>query len=292
MGSTYIRNATGIWINRKRAGEELDKIIIKNLEIFAKHGVFPEENILGQKFLVSAVLYTDTRKAGKTDDLTASIHYGEVCQSIDAYMRIHTCQLLERAAESLAEELLLSIPRLEKIELEIKKPWAPIGLPLETVSVEILRQWHTAYIALGSNLGEKKRYLEDAVASLNQLPLARVEKVSNYYVTPPYGVKEQDDFLNACLELRTLLTPEELLEALQALEQAAGRERTIHWGPRTLDLDVLFYDDLVLESEKLCIPHVEMQKRKFVLEPLHDIAPYKRHPVYGKTVREMLEELE
>ena len=94
---------------------------IEDLEVFANHGVFPEENVLGQKFLVSAVLYTDTRRAGLTDDLSASIHYGEVSAFIDRYLREHTFQLLERAAEALAEELLLHTAGLEKIRLEIKK---------------------------------------------------------------------------------------------------------------------------------------------------------------------------
>lgn len=289
----------------------MDKIKIKNLEVFAKHGVFPEENKLGQKFLVSAVLYTDTRKAGKKDDLTSSIHYGEICRFIDNYMKSHTFQLIERAAETLAEELLLHTPHLKKVRLEVKKPWAPIGLPLETASVEIERQWHTAYIALGSNIGDRQANLDQAVETLGHLPRelcldglcsqkednsrkdirhTHVVKVSKYYETLPYGMTEQPDFLNACLKLRTLLTPQELLKILQKIEQDAGRERVIHWGPRTLDLDIIFYDDLVLETADLCIPHVEMHKRRFVLEPLHDIAPYKRHPVYGKTVREMLEQ--
>lgn len=120
--------------------------------------------------------------------------------------------------------------------------------------------------------------------------MSKVKKISKFYITPPYGMTEQDDFLNGCLELRTLLSPTELLEMLHMIEQQAGRERIVYWGPRTLDLDIIFYDDLVMQTEELCIPHVEMHKRTFVLKPLHDIAPYKRHPVYGKTVREMLEE--
>lgn len=268
-----------------------DKIKIENLEVFANHGVFPEENKLGQKFLVSAVLYTDTRKAGMSDDLTASINYGEVSQFIYTYMKEHTYQLIERVAESLAEELLLHTERLERVRIEVKKPWAPVGLPLESVSVEIERGWHTVYIAMGSNMGDKQGYLEMAVEELNRLPLAQVRKVSEFYVTPPYGVTDQEDFLNGCLELRTLLTPRELLDAIHEIEKQAGRERLVHWGPRTLDLDIIFYDDLVLEEEDFCIPHVEMHKREFVLQPLHDIAPYKRHPVYGKTVREMLEDV-
>lgn len=271
--------------------KKLDIIKIENLEVFAKHGVFPEENVLGQKFLVSATLYTDTRKAGKTDDLTASIHYGEVSQFIDGYMKLHTYKLIERVAECLAEELLLHTEHLQKIELEVKKPWAPVGLPVEYVSVKIERQWHTVYIALGSNMGNKQQYLDNAVEALDRWEGCHVTKKSSWLVTPPYGVTEQDDFLNGCLELRTLLEPEELLEVLHKLEQDAGRERIIHWGPRTLDLDIIFFDNMLIETDKLCIPHVEMQKRDFVLKPLHEIAPYKHHPGNGKTVREMLEEL-
>ena len=92
---------------RQKMKKDYDEIRIEDLEVFANHGVFPEENVLGQKFLVSAVLYTDTRRAGLTDDLSASIHYGEVSAFIDRYLREHTFQLLERAAEALAEELLL-----------------------------------------------------------------------------------------------------------------------------------------------------------------------------------------
>ena len=269
-----------------------DKIKIQNLEVFANHGVFPEENVLGQKFVVSAELYTNTRKAGQTDELAASIHYGEVSAFIDRYLKEHTFQLLERVAESLAEELLMQTKGLQKIRLEIKKPWAPVGLPLETVSVEIEREWHTAYIAFGSNIGDSEAYLKEAIDKLDHLSTSRVEKVSSFLVTAPYGVTDQPDFLNGCLKLQTLLYPEELLRELNRIEQEAGRERIIHWGPRTLDLDIIFYDDLICEEDDLCIPHIEMHKRCFVLKPLEEIAPYKRHPVTGKTVREMLGELE
>lgn len=269
----------------------MDKIKIQNLEVFANHGVFPEENVLGQKFIVTATLYTDTRTAGLTDELTDSIHYGEICRKIQEFLTAHTFRLLERAAEGLAEMLLLETPHLEKIRLEIKKPWAPIGLPLETVSVEIERGWHTAYIALGSNMGDKEQYLRQAVEALNETSCCKVTRVSSFLATKPYGVTDQDDFLNGCLTLRTLLSPRELLDVLHQIEQEAGRERIVHWGPRTLDLDIIFYDDLIVEEEDLCIPHADMQRREFVLKPLHEIAPYKHHPGTHKTVREMLEEL-
>ena len=146
----------------------MDKITIRNLEIFAKHGVYPEENVLGQKFVISAVLYTSTRKAGMTDELGYSVNYGEVSHFIKKFVEGHTWKLLESVVEHLAEELLVSFPLLHRVDLEIQKPWAPVGLPLETVSVAISREWHTTYIALGSNMGDKRGYLDFAVEKLQE----------------------------------------------------------------------------------------------------------------------------
>lgn len=265
----------------------MDKIKIRGLEIWAKHGVFPEENVLGQKFVISADLYTNTRLAGKSDDLTQSIHYGEVCQFMKTFMEEHTYQLIETVAEKLAEELLLVFEHLQGIRLEIAKPWAPVGLPLDTVSVEISRFWHRAYLALGSNLGDKEAYLRQGIQGLQDRKDCRVTVVSSFLRTAPYGGVAQDDFLNACLELDTLLTPEELLDVMHEIEQEAGRERLIHWGPRTLDLDIIFYDDIVYDTPELHIPHIDMQNRDFVLNPLAELCPAYRHPLLKKTVEEL-----
>lgn len=269
----------------------MDKIIIKNLEVFANHGVFPEETRLGQKFLVSAELLCDVRKAGVSDELEQSIHYGLVAEEITSYMKAHTRKLIEAAAEGLAEHLLLAFPLMKGIALEVKKPWAPVGLPLETVSVKIERSWHKAYVAFGSNMGDKKAHIEAGIQVLKDEKRIRLGRISDMIVTEPYGGVEQDDFLNGCLELWTLLSPHELLDVLHQAEQREKRERLVHWGPRTLDLDLLFYDQEILESEELVIPHPEIEKRLFVLEPLAQIAPYKMHPILGKRIRTLLAEL-
>ena len=269
----------------------MDKIEIRDLEIFANHGVFPEETALGQKFVVSAVMYTETRPAGLTDDLSASINYGEVSHMITDFLQKNTYKLLEVAVENLAEMLLLSLPLLKKVTLRIEKPWAPVRLPLKTVAVEITRGWHTAYIAFGSNMGDKKKYLDNAIQGLRDMKEIVVEKVSEYLVTEPYGDVEQDEFLNGALRVRTLLSPEELLDRLHVLEQAADRKRIIHWGPRTLDLDILFYDQEIIDMPDLHIPHIDLHNRDFVLVPMNQIAPYLRHPVLNQTISQLLDSL-
>lgn len=268
-----------------------DEIRIERLEVFAHHGVFPEETMNGQIFYVNVVLYTDVGKACGQDALEYSIDYGEVCHFITEWMQKNTCKLLEAVAGRLAMALLLKYDLIFKLDLEIVKPQAPIKLPFGSVSVKVHRGWHQAYIGLGSNMGDRENYISGAVEALKVHPLIQVKKVSDLIVTKPYGGVEQEDFLNGALELETLLDPEGLLEALHEIEAAADRKRDIHWGPRTLDLDILFYDALCYRSETLVIPHPDLENRTFVLEPLAMIAPCLRHPVTGKTIVKLLREL-
>lgn len=269
----------------------MDEIRIENLKIFAHHGVFAEEKENGQDFYVNAVLYTDLRPAGLKDDLTLSTHYGEVSLLIKRCLTEQTYDLIETAAEATAKEILLSFPLVKALDFELRKPHAPIPMEFESVSVKIHRGWHETYIALGSNMGESKRYMEEAIKTLDADENIVVEKVSDFIVTKPYGGVEQEDFLNGVLKAKTLYTPTELLKKLHETEAAAGRERIVRWGPRTLDLDIVFYDKLIYEDENLIIPHVDMQNRDFVLTPMAQIAPNMRHPVLQKTMEQLKRDL-
>lgn len=265
-----------------------DVIKIKNLKVFAHHGVFPEETRDGQDFFINAELFLDCRKAGKTDCLEDSLNYGEVSHFITDFLQNNTYRLIEAAAEHLAEAMLLSMPGLKGVKMELCKPHAPIGLPFENVSVTIERSWHTVYLAVGSNMGDKNLYIKQGIDELAQTEGIRVTAVSELLVTKPYGGVVQDDFVNGAVAVKTILTPHELLERLHVIEKHANRERVIHWGPRTLDLDIIFYDKLVYEDADLIIPHVDMHNRDFVLKPLMELCPNYRHPVFGKTVAQLL----
>ena len=274
-----------------RGVDKMDKIKITGLKVFAHHGVFPEETQNGQDFYVNATLYLDCKKAGLSDDLTESVNYGEVCHFITKFLTEHTYLLIESVAEQTTKALLLEYPLLEKVEFELCKPHAPIGLPFENVSVTMERGWHTVYVAIGSNMGAKEAYIENGIKELSEIPEIKVEKVSDMIVTKPYGGVEQDDFVNGAIKIRTLFTPQELLEVLHQIEAHANRERIVRWGPRTLDLDIIFYDNLVYEDDDLIIPHVDMQNRTFVLKPLLDLCPNKRHPILGATMTQLYEQL-
>lgn len=269
----------------------MDIIRIDNLEVYAYHGVYDEEKEKGQYFYINAELCTNTRKAGMNDDLDASTNYGTVCDFIHDFMTKHTYDLIETVAEQLAQALLLEFKLVKSVLLEIRKPHAPIEKEFESVSVEIERGWHEAFVAFGSNLGDKEKFIDEAIEALSNLPQINIVAISDKIVTEPYGNVEQDVFLNGVMKIETLLPADELLQILQKVEEHAGRERKIHWGPRTLDLDIIFYDDDIISEDDLIVPHPDMKNRDFVLKPLMQIAPYKLHPVYRKTISDMYAEL-
>ena len=147
-----------------------------------------------------------------------------------------------------------------------------------------------AYIAIGSNLGDKEKNLRRALLLLTQQGV-EVVRVSSFLSTEPYGVTDQPQFLNAVACVRTSLAPLALLDVLLATELAMGRVRLRHWGERNIDLDLLLYEDVVLDTPRLRLPHPDMQNRDFVLLPLAEIAPELKHPTLQKTIWELKENL-
>ena len=146
-----------------------------------------------------------------------------------------------------------------------------------------------AYLSLGSNVGDRAVQLHDAIARL--AAAGRVAAISSFYETEPVEFTDQPWFLNCAVALETRMPPPELMKTLLAIEQAMGRRRTQKKGPRTIDIDILLYGNEIVDSPDLTIPHPAMQERRFVLQPLAEIAPEARHPALKKTVGELLAEL-
>ena len=269
----------------------MDKIIVKDLEIYAFHGVNQQEKDLGQKFLVSLELYLDLKEAGESDNLNKTISYATVCSDISKEFEKNKYNLIEKVAEETASFILTKYALVQGVKVLIKKPWAPIGKSLQYAGVEIERFWHKAYIAIGSNLGDKELNLKSSIEKMQLHKAIKVINTSTFVETEPVGYLDQDKFLNGAVEIRTLLTPKQLIKYLLKIELELKRERIIKWGPRTIDLDVLLYDDLITSDEEIIIPHPRMQDRAFVLNPLCEIAPFVVHPLLKKRIVNLLEEL-
>jgi 2-amino-4-hydroxy-6-hydroxymethyldihydropteridine diphosphokinase len=153
-------------------------------------------------------------------------------------------------------------------------------------------RWTIAYIGLGSNLGDREATLRAALRDLDARGDVKVVRRSHLHETEPVGGPPQGAFINAVAELATPLSPKELLQVLHEVEDEFGRERTVRWGPRTLDLDLLLYGDRIIDMPALHVPHPRMHERRFVLEPLCELCPDRPHPRLGKTIQQLLSELE
>lgn len=269
----------------------MDKIVLKNFEIFANHGVFNEEKSLGQKFIIDLEARLSLEAAGKTGDLTKSVHYGELCHYIEEVFTEKSYDLIETAVEKVAECTLIKYPMIQSVKVTLKKPWAPIGRHLEYAAVEIERSWHEAFLSIGSNIGDKEGNLNTAIKALRENRDIIIEVVSSFIITEPWGKFDQEEFVNGAIKIKTLLSPKELMDTLLGIEEDMKRVRVIKWGPRLIDLDIIFYDDLISEDEYVTLPHPRMEDREFVLSPLNEIAPNKVHPILKKRIFKLLEEM-
>ena len=151
---------------------------------------------------------------------------------------------------------------------------------------------HLAYIGFGSNIGDRLAHIQNAIQTLSKTEGITLQKISSLYKTDPVGYEAQAQFLNGVAAIHTTLSPLSLLHTLKDIETAIGRKHRIRWGPREIDLDILIYGDLCVQTEKLIIPHPEMHLRGFVLVPLAEIAPDLVHPVFQVSIQTLLNHFE
>lgn len=263
-----------------------DQIQLEAIRVSGTIGVLAEEQERTQPFEIDIVLDVDVRAAAATDDLSRSVDYGVPIAIAHRIVAGERHLLLERVATRIAEEVL-ELRGVEAVEVTVRKLKVPVPEDVASSAVRIRRDraganrrpphWHTAYLALGSNLGDRRAQLRQAVDRLpcdEPAGALRVTGVSGVFETDPVGgPDDQGPYLNLVVEVDTTLDPFQLLERCLAVEQAGGRERAVRWGPRTIDVDVLLYGDVRIESPELTLPHPRMWERRFVLEPLADLAP-------------------
>lgn len=274
---------------QQRRGRLQGSIKIEGITVFAKHGCFDFEKTNEQKFVVSLRLNADFGKAMRSDDLNFTVDYGVVTSIVVDTVKNNSFNLIEKLAYETAISVGKKYPVLDEIEITVSKPDAPIDAEFSNVSFSTTLKKHTAYLSLGSSDGDRSGYLDFATDELKNI--GNVVAVSSKYATKPYGGVAVNEFLNSAVKIQTFYNPSELLELLHKIEEKAGRTRDIRWGDRTLDVDIIAYDDLVFETKKLTVPHADYFNREFVLIPLKEIEPSFVCPKTKRSIDEMLSAL-
>jgi dihydroneopterin aldolase/2-amino-4-hydroxy-6-hydroxymethyldihydropteridine diphosphokinase len=254
-------------------------------------GVLPHEREAEQPVQVDIDLEVDLVEAGLTDNLVDTANYGAIAQAVADVVRTSEDVLLERLVARIAERCL-QFDHVEVADVRLTKLRPPIPEDLDSTAVRIVRSRvdmkiparHRAIIALGSNLGDRVAYLRFGLERLSNV----VSQSQVFETDPVGGPDNQGPYLNMVAVIDTDLDPYALLRRLLQIEAEAHRVRVERWGPRTLDLDLLFYDDVTINSEELIVPHPRFAERRFVLEPLSEVAPEHcpshwrdRLPAYG-----------
>jgi dihydroneopterin aldolase / 2-amino-4-hydroxy-6-hydroxymethyldihydropteridine diphosphokinase len=259
----------------------MDKIELRCIRAVGIIGVLSEERRRAQPFEIDLDIELDLSEAGRSDNLEHTLNYGPPLEMVQRIVAEEGHELLERVATRILEEVLVD-PRVHSAEVCVRKVRPPVPVDVATTAIRMRRGREElesvrrapvrAILALGSNVGDRRANLVEAIRSTEN-----VVAVSGCYETEfiggPGGAESQVSPLNVVVAITTRLDPFALLAHCHRLERAAGRVRTVRNGPRTLDVDILFYGDVSMTSEELTIPHPRIQERRFVLRPLCDIAP-------------------
>ena len=289
------------------------KIIIKNLNLFGYHGVKESEKEDGQNFCFNIEILLGASDFPDTDDLEDTLNYSGVIELIKNINSSRSFNLLETLSRTIASRIMEMSSMAERVTVKIEKTSPPIKENLESVGVECVLDRRNlknngksdnkngsesepepgevdVYMSLGSNIGNKESNLRKAVELINRNPNINIIKVSSIYETEPMYLKDQDYFYNIVLlaKVNSKISPFEMMGFLKGIEYGMGRKRVEKkYGPRIIDIDLLYYGKMFMESDFLTIPHPAIEKRKFVLVPLSEIAP--GFTVKGENIENFIE---
>lgn len=264
-----------------------DRIAISGITGFGRHGVHAHETAFGQEFIVDVVIATDLGPAAATDDLELTIDYGHVAQLAHAHVVGAPHRLIETLAEAIAAEVV-ALPGVESVTVTVHKPHAPMPVGVADVLVTRHRSAPARVVlGLGSNLGDRLAALQAAVDALGDAGV-KLKAISPIVRSAPVGgPPDQGDFLNAVLVGRTTAAPYDLLRICRGIETAAERDRSVRWGPRPIDVDILDFGGRRLAEPDLVLPHPRAADRAFVLVPWSLVAPDDHLGGTGPTVAEL-----
>lgn len=250
-----------------------DTISLVGLRARGRHGVLPEETVLGQEFVVDLHLAVSTAPAATSDDLRLTVDYGSLAAEVVALVEGEPVALIETLAQRVADRALTRA-RVAAVEVVVHKPQAPVQVPFADVVVRISRSRseRPVVLALGSNLGDRLAHLRAGVAGLAQTGL-EIVAVSDVIETAPVGGPDQGAYLNAVALVRTGWPLPEVLAAAHRVEASEQRTREVRWGARTLDIDVIAAGTESLEAPDITVPHPRAHQRSFVLLPWLQLEP-------------------
>jgi len=283
------------------------KIKIKNLNLFGYHGIKKKEKTDGQNFCFNIEIFFDSRNISDSDNLEDTVNYSKVIKILKDINNSSSFNLLETLSQKIAVEIMKISPLMEKVSVEVEKTSPPIKENLESVGIKYVLDRKRmgnmkgegigngkessldVYMSLGSNAGNREKNLRKAVSMIDAGKNIDITKVSSIYETEPMYFKEQNSFYNIVLKAKASdkTSPFGLLGYLKKIESGFGGKSDKRYGPRVIDIDILYYGDMSINSDFLTIPHPRIEERKFVLVPLAEIEP--GFKIKGSVIKSFIE---
>jgi len=263
----------------------MDHITLREMKLYGYTGCLPEEKQKGQYFYVTVTMFFKEIPAVLTDDLDDTVNYAEVYEIVKDMVSNSRFNLIEHLAHRIGREVISRYGSIDSVQVLIRKPDAPVDGMFESMDTSITVRRREVVIGFGGNMGDCEKNIISALNMIKDNPGIDLVRVSSLYKTEPVGYDDQDYFLNGCALVNTYLEPLELLHELQKIENELHRVRTVKNGPRTIDLDILLFSGMKIDSEELTVPHPRMWQRAFVLVPLKEIGLYNGPIPQNKSVK-------